>query len=364
MGAMALTVRVEQDPGHPMGHARLVLGGTTLAAASGGFRIMREGFAKPNLGPSGWDVTRSDLKPVSVAQEGAQFVLVVGPSVVRHMEAGPAILALTADGSEAGLFWPDDIDFFDGQLPADDPPPPPPPPPAPPPAAPPKPAPVPPAPVPPAPAPEPAAPPLPPPQGVTTKQGTDRLPLVLLGLLLLALAVAAGWWFLGRQQEEPRPQPAQQQAAPQPQQPAQPAAPPQPQRPAAPPAPVWPDGTDGLSLREVVERAPNAQALHAVALRRQQAGRHDDSLVLYEEAAEKGHAPAMTALARLYDPNGFRPGQPFRSPDPRAAARYYRDAAQRGDADADAPRAALKAWLEEQAPRNQSAADALKEFWP
>ena len=85
MGAMALTVRVEQDPGHPMGHARLVLGGTTLAAASGGFRIMREGFAKPNLGPSGWDVTRSDLKPVSVAQEGAQFVLVVGPSVVRHM---------------------------------------------------------------------------------------------------------------------------------------------------------------------------------------------------------------------------------------------------------------------------------------
>ena len=117
-------------------------------------------------------------------------------------------------------------------------------------------------------------------------------------------------------------------------------------------------------LREVVERAPNAQALHAVALRRQQAGRHDDSLVLFEEAAEKGHAPAMTALARLYDPNGFRPGQPFRSPDPRAAARYYRDAAQRGDAAADAPRAALKAWLEEQAPRNQSAADALKEFWP
>ena len=355
---MALTIRVEQDPGHPMGHARLVLGGTTLAAASGGFRIMREGFAKPNLGPSGWDVTRSDLKPVSVAQEGAQVVLVVGPSVVRHMEAGPAILALPADGSEAGLFWPDDIDFFDGQLPADDPPPPPPPVPAPPPTPAPPPPPA--APVLQAPAAEPATPPLPPPQRDATKQGTDRLPLILLGLLLLALA-AAGWWFLGRQQEEPRPQPAQQQAAPEP---TQPAAPAQPQRPPTPPAPVWPDGTDGLSLREVVERAPNAQALHAVALRRQQAGRHDDALVLFEEAAEKGHAPAMTALARLYDPNGFRPGQPFRSPDPRAAARYYRDAAQRGDAGAAAPRAALRAWLEEQAPRNQSAADALKEFWP
>ena len=356
---MALTIRVEQDPGHPMGHARLVLGGTTLAAASGGFRIMREGFAKPNLGPSGWDVTRSDLKPVSVAQEGAQVVLVVGPSVVRHMEAGPAILALPADGSEAGLFWPDDIDFFDGQLPADDPPPPPPPVPAPPPTPAPPPPPA--APVLQAPAAEPATPPLPPPQRDATKQGTDRLPLILLGLLLLALAAAAGWWFLGRQQEEPRPQPAQQQAAPEP---TQPAAPAQPQRPPAPPAPVWPDGTDGLSLREVVERAPNAQALHAVALRRQQAGRHDDALVLFEEAAEKGHAPAMTALARLYDPNGFRPGQPFRSPDPRAAARYYRDAAQRGDAGAAAPRAALRACLEEQAPRNQSAADALKEFWP
>jgi len=356
---MALTIRVEQDPGHPMGHARLFLGGTTLAAASGGFRIMREGFAKPNLGPSGWDVTRSDLKPVSVAQEGAQVVLVVGPSVVRHMEAGPAILALPADGSEAGLFWPDDIDFFDGQLPADDPPPPPPPVPAPPPTPAPPPPPA--APVLQAPAAEPANPPLPPSQRDATKQGTDRLPLILLGLLLLALAAAAGWWFLGRQQEEPRPQPAQQQAAPEP---TQPAAPAQPQRPPAPPAPVWPDGTDGLSLREVVERAPNAQALHAVALRRQQAGRHDDALVLFEEAAEKGHAPAMTALARLYDPNGFRPGQPFRSPDPRAAARYYRDAAQRGDAGAAAPRAALRAWLEEQAPRNQSAADALKEFWP
>jgi len=280
------------------------------------------------------------------------------------MEAGPAILALPADGSEAGLFWPDDIDFFDGQLPVDDPPPPSPPP-ASPPAPPPKPAPVPPAPVapvPPAPALEPAAPPLPPPRRIEAKTGADRLPLILLGLLLLALAAAGGWWFLGRQQEEPRPQPAQQQAAPQ--QPAQPAAAPQPQRPAAPPAPVWPDGTDGLSLREVVERAPNAEALHAVALRRQQAGRHDDALVLFEEAAEKGHAPAMTALGRLYDPNGFRPGQPFRSPDPRAAARYYRDATQRGDAGADAPRAALKAWLEEQAPRNQSATDALKEFWP
>jgi hypothetical protein len=320
---------------------------------------MREGYAKANLGPRGWDVSRCDLKPVEVAQEGDAVVLTVGPAVARHMEPGPAILVLPADGTEAAMFWPDDNDVFDGELPPDDPvpepgpvPPPPPPPPQ---------APVPPprnaVPVPPPPlAPQAAATDLPAPP-TEEKRGSRALPLLLLVVLLLALAAAGAWWFLLRSEEPPpAPPQAKQQPAPQPQ-------PPAPQRPAQP-AIAWPDGTDGLSLREIVERAPSVEALHAVALRRQQAGRHDDALVLLEEAAERGHAPAMTAIARLYDPNGFRPGQPFRSPDPRAAARYYRDATQRGDAAAAAPRAALKSWLEEQAPRNQPAADALKEFWP
>jgi hypothetical protein len=76
-------------------------------------------------------------------------------------------------------------------------------------------------------------------------------------------------------------------------------------------------------------------------------------------------AAALTAVARLYDPIGFVAGRPFRAPDPRAAARYYRDAVQKGDAAAQAPRAALKTWLEEQARAgNGTAETALKEFWP
>ena len=119
-----------------------------------------------------------------------------------------------------------------------------------------------------------------------------------------------------------------------------------------------------MTVREVIERAPNAQSLHSAGMRRKETGRHDDALDLIEQAAERGNAPSMTELGRLYDPNGFRPGQPFRAPDPRTAARYYRDAAQRGEPGAQAPREALRKWLEEQAPRNQAAADALKEFWP
>jgi TPR repeat protein len=120
-----------------------------------------------------------------------------------------------------------------------------------------------------------------------------------------------------------------------------------------------------MNLRDLVQSASDAAAIHAAALRRQAAGRHDDALVLFEEAGERGHAPALTAVARLYDPIGFVAGRPFRAPDPRAAARYYRDAVQKGDAVAQAPRAALKTWLEEQARAgNGTAETALKEFWP
>jgi TPR repeat protein len=102
-----------------------------------------------------------------------------------------------------------------------------------------------------------------------------------------------------------------------------------------------------------------------IALRRQARGQHDDALLLLEVAAGQNHGPALTALARLYDPNGFRPGRPFGNPDPRQAARLYRDAARAGDAAAEAPRAALRAWLEAEAARgNPTAPLALREFWP
>ena len=174
-----------------------------------------------------------------------------------------------------------------------------------------------------------------------------------IGLLLLVAIGGATWWFTASP-PAPLPVPA-------------PVVTPTP-TPTLP-APIaaerpWLERSDGMNLRDLVQSASDAAAIHTAALRRQAAGRHDDALVLFEEAGERGHAPALTAVARLYDPIGFVAGRPFRAPDPRAAARYYRDAVQKGDAAAQAPRAALKTWLEEQARAgNGTAETALKEFW-
>jgi TPR repeat protein len=102
-----------------------------------------------------------------------------------------------------------------------------------------------------------------------------------------------------------------------------------------------------------------------VAAAMQRAGRHDDALLLLELAAERGHVPAMTALAKLYDPATFRAGQPFSAPDPRQAARLYRDAAQGGDAAAAPLREALRTTLQAAAEGgDQIARLTLQDYWP
>ena len=172
-----------------------------------------------------------------------------------------------------------------------------------------------------------------------------------IGLLLLVAIGGATWWFTTAP-PSPTPGPIVT--------PTLPSTPP----PATVAERPWLERSDGMNLRDLVQSASDAAAIHAAALRRQAAGRHDDALVLFEEAGERGHAAALTAVARLYDPIGFVAGRPFRAPDPRAAARYYRDAVQKGDATAQAPRAALKTWLEEQARAgNGTAETALREFW-
>jgi hypothetical protein len=354
-----VTLRAEPDPGRSLGHARIVLQGLAKPPADPAFCIRREGYPAPNLGPGGWQVREERLKPLHVAQEGGDTVLVVGPAVTRHLEPAPFIFLLPAAGVEQALFWPDTIDVFDGELPSEDdgaealrqaeerrreedrrreeerrraedlkP------------AA-------------PAPgtAPEPAQPPVPP--AIATPKPPSRLPLyAALAVVVLAAGGAAAWYLM------PRPDPVVAMAPPPPVAPAAAPAPP-------PPAPPWLERADAMPLRELVDSAPDAAAIHAAALRRQAAGRHDDALLLFEEAGERGHAPALTALARLYDPTGFVAGRPFRNPDPRAAARYYREAVQKGDAAAEAPRASLKTTLEGQARTgNGTAETALREFWP
>jgi hypothetical protein len=338
-----MMLRVENDRRFSLGHARITLAGVQ-APSDGGFRIVREGYAAANLGRRGWQVQEEKLSPVEIRQEGADTVLVIGPRLTRHLEPGPLVFLLPATGLEASLFWPDDIDVFDGDLPPET-------------VMPrepetaPKPPPV--AAAPPAPAPSPAPPPREDIAAPARQEGTSRTPLFAgLGLLLLVVIGGATWWFTAA---PPAPSPA----------PTPTAAPTPP--PTPPPAVAerpWLERSDGMNLRDLVQSASDAAAIHAAALRRQAAGRHDDALVLFEEAGERGHAPALTAVARLYDPIGFVAGRPFRAPDPRAAARYYRDAVQKGDAAAQAPRAALKTWLEEQARAgNGTAETALKEFW-
>jgi hypothetical protein len=336
---MAISVRAESDPDRPLGHARIVVTGLAAMPADTGFVIRREGYERANLGPRGWQVSEAQLTPLAVRQHANAVVLSVGPDLVRHMEAGPAIFAWPAARIEAVLFWPDDIDVFDGELPRDVPEPVSPPP-APLAAPTPRPAPI-----------DTAPTPTPTPMIGTApvatlperpRDGGNRALLTILALLALGAAAASGWYFLYGP------------GAPQPQQ----------QTAQAAPVATWPEGTDSLSLQDLVAKAPNVQGIYTAALRRQAAGRHDDALVLLEEAGEKGHAPALAALARLYDPVGFEAGKPFRSPDPRAAARYYREAVRKGDAAAGERRAALKSFLEAQAATNPSAADALKEFWP
>lgn len=338
-----MMLRVENDRRLSLGHARITLAGVQ-APSDGGFRIVREGYAAANLGRRGWQVQEEKLNPVEIRQEGADTVLVIGPRLTRHLEPGPLVFLLPAASVEASLFWPDDIDVFDGELPPEtvmprEP------------EAAPKPPPV--AAAPPAPAPS-SAPPLREDIAAPARQeGTSRTPLFAgIGLLLLLAIGGAAWWFTAA---PPSPIPAPV---------ATPAPPPTPPPPAIAERP-WLERSDGMNLRDLVQSASDAAAIHAAALRRQAAGRHDDALVLLEEAGERGHAPALTAVARLYDPIGFIAGRPFRAPDPRAAARYYRDAVQKGDAAAQALRAALKTWLEEQARAgNGTAETALKEFWP
>ena len=337
-----MMLRVENDRRFSLGHARITLAGVQ-APSDGGFRIVREGYAAANLGRRGWQVQEEKLSPVEIRQEGADTVLVIGPRLTRHLEPGPLVFLLPATGLEASLFWPDDIDVFDGDLPPEtvmprEPEPAPKPPPV---AA-----------APPAPAPSPAPPPREDIAAPARQEGTSRTPLFAgLGLLLLVAIGGATWWFTA---PPPAPSPI----------PAPVVTPtPAPAPPATAERP-WLERSDGMNLRDLVQSAPDVTAIHAAALRRQAAGRHDDALVLLEEAGERGHAAALTAVARLYDPIGFVAGRPFRAPDPRAAARYYRDAVQKGDVAAQAPRAALKTWLEEQARAgNGTAETALKEFW-
>lgn len=363
-----IAVRAAADPAHPEGgHAIILLQGVDTSPPDPRFRILREGWAKGTLGPEGWQVSDAMIAPDRVETSPQGVRLYLGPQVVDWLEAGPVQFRLPSVGIEAPLFWPDVPPLHGGSghtiaVP----------PPAvrPTPAAPPP---------PPLPIDDPdatisvrplraeAPPPLSVPQPVPAGQGRAVWPWILLALLLLAAAAAGGgwWWFYGREQAAPpTPEPTDPvEIAPEPlrREPVTPALPPV--RPQA--EPQAPAGLDGLSVAEVIERAPSPTAITEEAARRYDAGRYDDALLLWEAAARAGNAPALTRLARLYDPVGFEPNRPFRDPDPRQAARLYRDAVTGGDTAAAEPRARLREWLDGRAREGDfNAPLTIRDFWP
>ena len=117
-GKSPIVIRVEIDETRPQGHARIVLRETTPAVAGGGFRLMREGYVAANLGPDGWDTSRHDLRAIAVEQENEETILIVGPSVVCHMEPGTTLLVLLANASEAEFYWPDKFGVLNEKAPS------------------------------------------------------------------------------------------------------------------------------------------------------------------------------------------------------------------------------------------------------
>ena len=356
-----IAVRAAADPAHPEGgHAIILLQGVMAPPPDPRFRILREGWAKGTLGPDGWQVGDAMLGPDRVETSPQGVRLYLGPQVVDWLEAGPVQFRLPSAGIEAPLFWPDVPPLHGGSghtiaMPAA--------------AA--RAAPPPPLPIEDADAtiamaparPVPVPPPLSVPQPAAVTKGSAWPWILLLLLLLAAAGGGAYWWFFWRTQPLPEPPPQTDpiEIAPVPLRPDPPPLPPV--RPQA--EPQAPASLDGLSVPEVIERAASPAAISAEAARRYDAGRYDDALLLWEAAARAGHAPSLTRLARLYDPVGFDPGRPFRDPDPRQAARLYRDAAAAGDAAAAEPRARLRQWLEDRAREGDfNAPLTIRDFWP
>jgi hypothetical protein len=340
-------IRAEAEPlpeGTP-GYGRIVITGVETPPGGVAFTLRREGFALGCLGPHGWQAAEEMLRTESVAPvpEAEGWAIMIGPALSRYLRPAPYLLGLPALGVELAVFWPDGIEIPVAAQALPSPTPRaaapqrwPDPPPAPPPTA---------------PMIEPEARLVPPPPPIPPVPRRPW-PWITLGaalLLVLGGVLLRDTLFpLADVPNEATPGTL-----------AQPAAPPA--TPPAAPLP-WPEGTDALPLRDLVAIAPDAAGIRLAAERRQRAGRHDDALALFEEAANRGDGGASLALARLYDPVGFTPGRPFRTPDAFQAARHYQDAARRGAA-AEAPRAALRTHLEAQA-GDAAAAAILREFWP
>lgn len=341
-----MSLQVEPDPAHPAGHALIRVPGAAGAVGAPGFRVQRDaGWGDDKLGPGGWQSSDALLDPDRAEASGPDLLLHVGWNVCRHLEAGVYELSVPGAGlAQVGVYWPDIVPLHaaGGQpvmaprvavetaaQPTVNPVPLSAPPPAP-------------------PVSQAAAEPIsggqaagPPTVRTSARPGIAKT-VIPLAVVLGLLAGGAYWWMRAPGQADTA------QVAP----------------PAPVPPPVAPVGLGGLSVPDVLAQAPNPAAVAAEGERRLQGDRHDDGLLLLEAAADRADPAAAAALARLYDPVQFRPGGPIPQPDPRQAARYYRDAA-RGGADVAAARDALRQNLQTRVQAGDLGANlSLKDFWP
>ena len=351
-----MSVQVEPDPAHPAGHALIRVLGAAGAVDAPGFRLQRDaGWGDDKLGPGGWQSSDALLAPDRAEASGGDLLLYAGWGICRHLEAGVYELSVPGAGlAQEGVYWPDIVPLHSGvSLPV-----------------------IAPAAVPvavsaasPEPKPAPAPEPLQQPASAATqvpdetlvrplaepppaKPGTAIATIIAAGVLLALLAGGGAYYWLNREPGQAATTPAVPPVA---------AAPPAPEIAPTPPAPA---GLGGLSVPDVLAQAPNPAAITAEGERRLRGDRRDDGLLLLEAAADRSDPAAAASLARLYDPVLFQPGGPIPQPDPRQAARYYRDAARSG-ADVAAAREALRQDLQTRVQRGDLGANlSLKDFWP
>jgi hypothetical protein len=341
-----MTARAEADPAHPAGHALIRVAGAAAASGTPGFRMQRDaGWGEDRLGPGGWQSSDVLLQPDAAEASGSDLVLHVGWNVCQHLEAGVYELSVPGAGlAQVGLSWPDIVPQHGGISRSLDPP------------------------VeqpviavrtlPSSPTLAPASIPVASIASVKTLPGLPksepRSPISAIVsasfVLLLILGAGADYWLnrgpdrTALAETPPAASPA----------------------PDVLPAPAASSAVElgGLSVPDVLARAPNPAAISVEGERRLRSDRRDDGLLLLEAAADRADPTAAATLARLYDPVLFQPGGPIPRPDPRQAARYYRDAVH-GGADVATAREALRQNLQARVQAGDLGANlSLKDFWP
>jgi len=353
-----------------LGAVRLIVQGLPEGAEDGGHSFRLERLEPPVqfLAPDGWQDRPVDLAPVAVGTGRGELELVLAPALAALVPGGSLVrLTLVEHGLAGRLAWPViEVSYSPPEAPAE------------------------------APADSAALV-----RVVPTRKANRKrrgwLPAVIISALLALLVVGATllglsfacppFWpvcLITPDAPKPAAAPAPAKASLAQPAPTAPAVAPSPTQsptppdktpvptpgatPATTPAPAASGASEAAPVCDnaaLVRRFGEAEQLFAAAVRCGEQKGWDSSLLALEQAADNGSAGAARTLAQLYDPIGFQPGRAFSRPDPLQAAKFYRAAADRGDAAVAAPREALRQWLEQQAAAGDNAAPLiLKDFWP